>query len=87
MNRQQTGIEPIRNSHQPQPSSSAMISSNRGESIEILLVEDDPGDAKRTTDALRDGRLRNRITHVEDGSRRWPISGARGSTPTPPVRT
>jgi len=35
--------------------------------IEILLVEDDPGDAKRTIDALQAGRLRNRITHVENG--------------------
>jgi len=38
-----------------------------GEPIEILLVEDSPNDAEMTMDALRDGRLRNRITHVEDG--------------------
>jgi len=44
-----------------------MSNSNRGEPIEILLVEDDPGDARRTIAALQDGRLRNRITHVEDG--------------------
>jgi len=35
--------------------------------LHILLVEDDPGDAKRTIAALRDGRLRNQITHVENG--------------------
>ena len=40
---------------------------NRGEPIEILLVEDSPDDADLTIDALRDGRVRNRITHVEDG--------------------
>jgi two-component system, chemotaxis family, response regulator Rcp1 len=40
---------------------------NRGEPIEILLVEDSPDDADLTMDALRDGRVRNRITHVEDG--------------------
>jgi len=44
-----------------------MPNSTRGEPIEILLVEDDSGDAKRTIDALKDGRLRNRITHVKDG--------------------
>lgn len=44
-----------------------MSNANRGEPIEILLVEDSPDDAEMTMDALRDGRLRNRITHVEDG--------------------
>jgi CheY-like chemotaxis protein len=39
----------------------------RGEPIEILLVEDQPDDADLTIDALRDARVRNRITHVEDG--------------------
>jgi two-component system, chemotaxis family, response regulator Rcp1 len=39
----------------------------RGEPIEILLVEDSPDDADLTIDALRDGRVRNRITHLEDG--------------------
>jgi chemotaxis family two-component system response regulator Rcp1 len=46
---------------------SAMSNANRGEPIEILLVEDSPDDADLTMDALRDGRVRNRITHVEDG--------------------
>ena len=40
---------------------------HRGEPIEVLLVEDSPDDADLTMDALRDGRVRNRITHVEDG--------------------
>jgi len=44
-----------------------MSNSDRGEPIEILLVEDSPDDADLTIDALRDGRVRNRITHVEDG--------------------
>jgi len=44
-----------------------MSNSTRGEPIEILLVEDDENDADLTMDALRDGRVRNRITHVEDG--------------------
>jgi len=57
----------VRNASVPQPLSYPMLNANRGEAIEILLVEDDHGDAKRTTDALKSGRLRNRITHVEDG--------------------
>lgn len=44
-----------------------MPTSARPEPIEILLVEDDAGDARRTMEALKDGRIRNRITHVEDG--------------------
>jgi CheY-like chemotaxis protein len=44
-----------------------MSVSNRAEPIEILLVENDAGDARRTMEALKDGRLRNRITHVKDG--------------------
>ena len=39
----------------------------RGEPIEILLVEDSPDDADLTVDALRDGRVRNRVTVIEDG--------------------
>jgi len=38
-----------------------------GEPIEILLVEDTQDDADLTIDALREGRIRNRISHVEDG--------------------
>jgi len=35
--------------------------------IDILLVEDNPGDATLTTEALKDGRLSNRIHLAEDG--------------------
>lgn len=38
-----------------------------GEPIEILLVEDSPDDIVLTTEALRDGKVRNRISVVEDG--------------------
>jgi CheY-like chemotaxis protein len=44
-----------------------MPNASRGEPIEILLVEDNPDDADLTIDALRDGRVRNRISHVTDG--------------------
>ena len=35
--------------------------------IEILLVEDEPGDVYLTTEALKDGHFLNRIHVVEDG--------------------
>jgi chemotaxis family two-component system response regulator Rcp1 len=35
--------------------------------IEILLVEDSPGDVRLTQEALRDGRLNNRLHVVPDG--------------------
>jgi two-component system, chemotaxis family, response regulator Rcp1 len=35
--------------------------------IEILLVEDNPGDVRLTQEALREGRIRNRLSVVEDG--------------------
>jgi two-component system, chemotaxis family, response regulator Rcp1 len=35
--------------------------------IEILLVEDNPGDVRLTTEALRDDKLRNTIHVVADG--------------------
>jgi len=44
-----------------------MSNASRGEPIEILLVEDSPDDADLTIDALRDGRVHNHITHLEDG--------------------
>ncbi len=35
--------------------------------IEILLVEDNQGDARLTHEALRDSRVLNRLNHVKDG--------------------
>jgi CheY-like chemotaxis protein len=35
--------------------------------IEILLVEDNPGDARLTREALHEGRLLNNLHHVRDG--------------------
>src|SRR5262245_27738088 len=40
---------------------------NGGKPIEILLVEDSHDDAQLTLDALRGGRVRNRVHWVEDG--------------------
>jgi CheY-like chemotaxis protein len=49
------------------PWNEAMQSPSRGEPIEILLVEDSPDDAALTVDALRGGRVHNRINVVDDG--------------------
>src|SRR5438876_6559782 len=44
-----------------------MIPASHGKPIEILLVEDSPDDACLTIEALKDGKVRNRVSHVEDG--------------------
>ncbi len=35
--------------------------------IDILLVEDNPGDARLTIEAMREGKLQNRLHHAKDG--------------------
>jgi len=41
---------------------------NSHASIEILLVEDNPGDARLTAEALRDCKLVNKLHHARDGA-------------------
>jgi CheY-like chemotaxis protein len=36
--------------------------------IEILLIEDNPGDVRLTTEAFKDGKLANRVTVARDGA-------------------
>jgi len=38
-----------------------------GRPIEILLVEDNPGDARLTMELLKDSKIHNRISVVKDG--------------------
>lgn len=38
-----------------------------GRPIEILLVEDNPGDVRLTQEALKEGKMRNHLTVVRDG--------------------
>jgi CheY-like chemotaxis protein len=38
-----------------------------GRPIEVLLVEDSPGDVRLTREALREGKIRNNLSHVPDG--------------------
>ena len=40
---------------------------NNTQPIEILLVEDNPGDARLTLEAMREAKVHNRIHVVEDG--------------------
>jgi two-component system, chemotaxis family, response regulator Rcp1 len=51
----------------PYEAEKPMAMPNSGIPIEILLVEDSPDDACLTIDALREGRVRNNVTLVEDG--------------------
>jgi chemotaxis family two-component system response regulator Rcp1 len=44
-----------------------MKSESSGQPIKILLVEDNPGDARLTFEALRDAKVRNEVSHVVDG--------------------
>jgi len=60
-----SGVAP--NASGTRPWNEAMQTHIRGEPIEILLVEDSPDDAALTIDALRDGRVHNRISVVDDG--------------------
>ena len=41
--------------------------SEMGKPIEILMVEDNPGDVRLTTEALRETKVRNNLNVVEDG--------------------
>lgn len=40
---------------------------NTGKSIEILLIEDSPGDVRLTQEVLREGKVRNHLSVVRDG--------------------
>ncbi|MEX0782525.1 MAG: response regulator [Dehalococcoidia bacterium] len=41
--------------------------SSVGRPIEVLLVEDSPGDVRLTREALKEGKIRNNLSHVPDG--------------------
>ena len=45
------------------------MAATNGRLIEILLVEDNPGDVRLTQEALRAGKMLNRLHVVEDGER------------------
>jgi chemotaxis family two-component system response regulator Rcp1 len=43
------------------------MNNGSGKPIEILLVEDNPGDVRLTIEALKEGKLRNHMSVVGDG--------------------
>lgn len=43
------------------------MSIEAGRTIEILLVEDNPGDVRLTQELLKDGKIANHLSVVEDG--------------------
>ena len=45
----------------------AILKTENGKPIEILMVEDNPGDVRLTKEALKDGKVRNSINVVTDG--------------------
>ena len=54
--------------------------------IDILLVEDNPGDARLTREALAMSKVRNRLHHTRDGEEALAFlrhQGAFGGSPTP----
>lgn len=53
-------------------------------SIEILLVEDNPGDVRLTLEALRESRIANRVTVAQDGAEALEIVRGRGPTGSEP---
>jgi CheY-like chemotaxis protein len=58
-----------------------------GKPIEILLVEDNPGEAEMTKETLAQSRVRNRVHWVENGEERWRSWPAKGRTPMPRAPT
>jgi CheY-like chemotaxis protein len=57
-----------------------------GRAIEILLVEDNLGDARLTFEALREAKVTNRLSHVRDGVEAMAFlrrEGAFASAPRP----
>jgi len=57
-----------------------------GAPVDILLVEDNPGDVRLTQEALREGKIRNRLTVAKDGVEALAMlrrEGPHGNVPRP----
>jgi chemotaxis family two-component system response regulator Rcp1 len=57
----------------------------RSRPIEILLVEDNPGDVRLTREALKEGKIKNNLHVVEDGAAALDFLERRGSHAGAPV--
>jgi chemotaxis family two-component system response regulator Rcp1 len=56
--------------------------------VEILLVEDNLGDARLTQEALKEGKIRNNLHHVKDGVEALAFlrrEGSYSNAPTPDI--
>jgi CheY-like chemotaxis protein len=60
------------------------MSNGQARSIQILLVEDSPTDAKLTVKALALAKVANLVTHVEDGVQAMDFLKRRGKYPQAP---
>jgi two-component system, chemotaxis family, response regulator Rcp1 len=63
-----------------------MCSWDNGNPVDILLVEDSPGDVRLTVEALKEARVHNRLSVVEDGVKALAFlrrEGTYGNSPTP----
>lgn len=56
-----------------------------GQAIEILLVEDNPGDARLTREALKEGKIKNNLHVVTDGAAALDFLRREGSHAGAPV--
>jgi len=61
-----------------------MLPIHHAKPIEILLVEDSPDDACLTIETLKDGKVHNRVSHVEDGEEAIDFLRQRGGHATAP---
>jgi CheY-like chemotaxis protein len=62
------------------------MTSRNGVSIEVLLVEDNPGDVRLTREALRDAKVRNNLHVAADGEEALAFlrrEGSHGGAPRP----
>jgi CheY-like chemotaxis protein len=60
----------------------------RSRPVEILLVEDNLGDARLTEEALKEGKIRNNLHHVKDGVEALAFlrrQGGYAGAPTPDI--
>ncbi|MFH1436256.1 MAG: response regulator [Pseudomonadota bacterium] len=55
-----------------------MIGAVQGSPIEILLVEDNPGDVRLTQEAMKEGKVKNNLVVVEDGMEAWDFLNKKG---------
>jgi CheY-like chemotaxis protein len=55
--------------------------------VEILLVEDNPGDVRLTLEAFREGKIRNRLIMVSDGVEALAFLRRQGCYANAPGRT